>query len=245
MAAPLPLPPSGVAIFDPTTGGISPQWQNYFQQLAIAIGTLGAAPADAFYLVSQPDGSLTNQVNLGGLVSGVLEIAVLAGIATVSSAALVQLTRGGTAADLSLTGGANQIVQQSVAGAALNVGTFAASQLSDYSTGTWTPADGSGAALALTVTTATFAKVGSLVFVEADLTYPVTVDGSNSRISGLPFTSIAAKYPLATGGNFGSAYEATVNATATTVDFLSVAGVRIINSALSTKQVQFSGCYRT
>ncbi len=245
MAAPLPLPPSGVAIFDQTTGGISPQWQNYFQQLAIAIGTLGAAPSDAFYLVTQPNGSLSNQVDLGALVSGVLEIAVFAGVATVSSAVVLQLLRGGTAADLSITGGANQIVQQPVNGAALSVGTFAATQLSDYSTGTWTPADGSGAALALTVTTATFAKVGSLVFVEADLTYPVTVDGSNSRISGLPFTAIAANYPLATGGNFGSAYDAIVNTSAATLDFFTVGGVRILNSALSTKQMQFSGCYRT
>jgi hypothetical protein len=128
MAAPLPLPPSGVPIFDQSTGFISPQWQNYFLQLAIAVGTLGAAPADAAFVVTQPNGTLTNEVNLGALSSGMLAIVVAAGIATISSAAQVSLLRGGTAADLSLTGGANQVVQQAGAGAAFTVGTFAARQ---------------------------------------------------------------------------------------------------------------------
>jgi hypothetical protein len=61
--------------------------------------------------------------------------------------------------------------------------------LDDYEEGTWTPADGSGAGLTLTVANAKYVKVGNLVMVTAGITYPVTVDASAATISGLPFTS--------------------------------------------------------
>ena len=246
MAAPLPIPPSGIPVFNLTTGGMDTQWQNYFLQLTIAISTLGAAPADARYVVTTANGSLPNEVNLGALASGVLEIVVAAGIAAVSSAAVVQVLRGGTGSDLSITGGANQVLQQTGSGAAVSVGTFAATQLSDYATGTWTPADGSGAGLALTITTATYAKIGSLVAPQAEIVYPVTADGSNARISGLPFAAIAANFMLADGGNVGAAfYETQVNAGASTIDFLTGGGVRLTNANLSGLTVKFAGVYRT
>jgi hypothetical protein len=61
--------------------------------------------------------------------------------------------------------------------------------LNDYEIGTWTPADGSGAGLSLTVANAKYVKVGNLVMVTAGITYPVTADASAATISGLPFTS--------------------------------------------------------
>lgn len=55
--------------------------------------------------------------------------------------------------------------------------------------GTWTPADGSGAALSLTGVTARYQIYGALVYAYFSLTYPATGDGSNTLISGLPFTA--------------------------------------------------------
>lgn len=69
--------------------------------------------------------------------------------------------------------------------------------LDDYKEGTWTPADSSGASLSLTVTTARFTKIGRLVEVEFDITYPTTANGANAEISGLPYATGGAN---ATGG---------------------------------------------
>ena len=64
-----------------------------------------------------------------------------------------------------------------------------ANTLDDYEEGTWTPTDGSGASLSFTSVTATYTKVGRLVTITCQLTYPVTSSTSNARISGLPFTA--------------------------------------------------------
>jgi hypothetical protein len=64
-----------------------------------------------------------------------------------------------------------------------------ANTLDDYEEGTWTPTDGSGAGLSFTSVTATYTKVGRLVTITCQLTYPVTASASNARISGLPFTA--------------------------------------------------------
>lgn len=58
--------------------------------------------------------------------------------------------------------------------------------------GTWTPADGSGAGLSLTVTNATFEARGDDVFIYGYITYPATADASNTLINGLPFTTTTA-----------------------------------------------------
>jgi len=56
----------------------------------------------------------------------------------------------------------------------------------DYQSGTWVPADLSGAALSLTVNSATYVKIGKEVTAQFDVTYPTTANGSNALIS-LPF----------------------------------------------------------
>jgi hypothetical protein len=59
--------------------------------------------------------------------------------------------------------------------------------LDDYEEGTWTPADGSGAGLSLSVSHATYVKIGRLVMITFDLTYPTTSNTTGASISGLPF----------------------------------------------------------
>jgi hypothetical protein len=62
-----------------------------------------------------------------------------------------------------------------------------ANTLDDYEEGTWTPADASGAGLTFTSVTARYTKIGNVVYINAILTYPTTVDVSQAKISGLPF----------------------------------------------------------
>lgn len=63
------------------------------------------------------------------------------------------------------------------------------SQIPQYSTGTWTPVDNSGASLTFTGVSATYNKVGSAVTIVATLNYPTTVSAAAANIGGLPFTS--------------------------------------------------------
>jgi len=61
--------------------------------------------------------------------------------------------------------------------------------LADYEEGTWTPIDGSGASLVLTVASASYTKVGRLVEASFAITFPVTASAAAIRLGGLPFTS--------------------------------------------------------
>lgn len=54
-------------------------------------------------------------------------------------------------------------------------------------TGTWTPADNSGAGLAFTGVSAGFTQIGNIVFAYFTLTYPATVDVTAASIKGLPY----------------------------------------------------------
>ena len=60
--------------------------------------------------------------------------------------------------------------------------------LDDYEEGTWTPTDGSGATLSLTTANCAYTKIGRMVTVTFNITYPSTADGTNAQINGLPFT---------------------------------------------------------
>ena len=71
-------------------------------------------------------------------------------------------------------------------------GTGTSELLADYEEGTWTPTDDSGAGLSLTVNNANYTKVGRLVTVSAQLSYPANVSASDAKIGGLPFTSAAS-----------------------------------------------------
>lgn len=66
--------------------------------------------------------------------------------------------------------------------------------LDDYEEGTWTPTDQSGATLTFSNVSATYTKIGRLVFAQCYLTYPVTANTSQAVIGGLPFTVANANY---------------------------------------------------
>jgi hypothetical protein len=87
-------------------------------------------------------------------------------------------------------------------------GTGSANKLDDYEKGAWTPADGSGAGLTLTINSASYVKVGRLVMITFDISYPSTSNTNGSSISGLPFVvasdgagSISTGYDTTSGVN--------------------------------------------
>jgi hypothetical protein len=59
--------------------------------------------------------------------------------------------------------------------------------LNDYEEGTWTPTDGSGAGLSLTVSNATYTKIGRMVYASAQVAYPVTASTAQAILASLPF----------------------------------------------------------
>ena len=59
-------------------------------------------------------------------------------------------------------------------------------------TGPWTPTDVSGAGLTLTINNAAYVKVGPIVLLSAFIVYPVTANGANAFIGGLPFNGGAS-----------------------------------------------------
>lgn len=56
-----------------------------------------------------------------------------------------------------------------------------------YEEGTWTPADNSGA-VTITVNSATYVRIGRLVTLQMDITYPTTTSGAVANIKNVPFT---------------------------------------------------------
>lgn len=57
--------------------------------------------------------------------------------------------------------------------------------------GTWTPVDGSGAALVYAYAAGTWARIGKIVFATFQVIYPSTSNGLAASVAGLPFASEA------------------------------------------------------
>lgn len=114
-----------------------------------------------------------------------------------------------------------------------------------YDEGTWTPTDGSGAGLSLSVASAIYRRVGTLVFVQIYVTYPTTANGSTAQIDGLPFTAeVGQNYSYLTGrNNTGTALVAQINANAKTMNFFNPLDVAQTNANLSGKFLILSGTY--
>jgi hypothetical protein len=117
--------------------------------------------------------------------------------------------------------------------------------LDDYEEGTWTPADASGASLTFTSVTARYTKIGNVVHITADLTYPTTADVSQAKISGLPFApavsgvlTFANPGVVATGAGFGW-----TDAASTTATLVAQNNTSKTNANLSTLRLYFTGTY--
>lgn len=142
------------------------------------------------------------------------------------------------------TDGASAI--QQLVFAAAQSASAGANVLDDYEEGTWTPADGSGASLSITNSGAQYVKIGQLVIASAHIVYPATASGSNSNISGLPFTnqSVTCFGAFVAYSDYGSGIYALVGSAATSVSFYNLSGANLTNANLTGKQVRFTVVYR-
>ena len=121
----------------------------------------------------------------------------------------------------------------------------AANLLDDYEEGTWTPAN---ANVTLSVTSAIYRKVGSIVYVSAYVTYPSNSDGNSAIITGFPFTGGASNvfgYLTGRAANQSTQIVVQVNAGTTSGDVYNEADAGLVNSALSGSYFIFSGTYVT
>jgi hypothetical protein len=125
--------------------------------------------------------------------------------------------------------------------------TAAANALADYERGTWTPADGSSGSLTFTVGSASYVKVGDLVFINFYIVYPTTSDSATAYITGLPFTPKAGQNYSYLGGrisNLTNNVAVQVNAGSASLHVY-VGDSAYTNSQLSAKYILVSGCYST
>jgi len=130
---------------------------------------------------------------------------------------------------------------------ATQVASAGANTLDDYEEGTWTPTDASGAGLTLTTQYSKYTKIGNMVYVCAEITYPSTADASRVQIGGLPFTSLAT---MAYGGfvrytNSGAALPTIVSQPNTTkIDAYKADGTSFTNSQISSDRFDVVAIYQ-
>ena len=122
-----------------------------------------------------------------------------------------------------------------------------ANTLDDYEEGTWTPNDASGASLSFTLGTATYIKIGQLVTVQADITFPVTASGLQASFGGLPFTIQSGNWSGTVGyTTYGVAGAITVLGPGggTAVVLYAFGGGAITNAAMSTMRIIWALTYQ-
>lgn len=125
-----------------------------------------------------------------------------------------------------------------------------ANTLDDYEEGTWTPTDVSGASLSFTVNSATYTKIGRLVFVTVYLSYPSTASSSSAKVGGLPFTASSAANTLSyisgrCGYTGGGQVSGQIASGETGFGFYTGTQANVTNANLSTQYIIMSGCYFT
>ncbi len=170
-------------------GTMNDAWWRYFQGLEnITTGT-------ALTRINDTNVTLT----LGGDPNAAL---VNAASITVGWAGTLGLSRGGTAADLSATGGANQVLQQSTLGGAITVGTLAGSAISGAAltktddTNVTLALGGTPATALLKATSLTLGWTGQLGLARGGTHADLSATGGTGRV--LKQTSVGADVTVAT-----------------------------------------------
>ena len=108
-----------------------------------------------------------------------------------------------------------------------------------YETGTWTPVDGSGAGLSITVVSAKYTRVGNIVTVQVKVTYPVTASALGAAIGGLPFTPATE----CAGAYYSGVAAGPTYYVSSVMYFANTAGGAVTNAALSGQSVIYNMTY--
>tara|TARA_R100000664_G_C2729069_1_gene120134 strand:- start:50 stop:1117 length:1068 start_codon:yes stop_codon:yes gene_type:complete len=116
--------------------------------------------------------------------------------------------------------------------------------LDHYERGVWIPADGSTGGLSITVHSASYLRVGDLVFINAYITYPSTTDTANAKLTNIPFAAKWNNYSYLCGRIMGLTLtlNAQVNGGTSDIELYAEDSIKT-NANLSGKYVLFSGCY--
>lgn len=199
--------------------------------------------------VVKPDGTT---ITISGGVISATGVVLTVGTTAISGGTngRILYDNGGVLGELATTGSGNVVLASSPTIASPTLTTpvlgvasatsinFGGTTLSTYQTGTWTPVDGSGASLSLTVGSASYTKIGRIVLIELNVTYPNTANGSSANIGGLPFTSAGNVYVAPAMSSYTtSVIAATINGGVTAITFNTANGtVAITNANLSQKQ---------
>lgn len=127
---------------------------------------------------------------------------------------------------------------------ATQVSSSNANCLDDYEEATWTPAQ---AGASITVTQATYTKVGRLVQWMMDLTWPVTADTTAINISGMPVTPISNSGTMACGfTNLAQVPTGVVGSTGIALyNNGGTPGTQHTNATMSGKRIIVSGTFYT
>lgn len=204
--------------------------------LGVAVGSAGAFVVNGGALGTPTSGTVTNltgtaSININGTVGATTP--TTGKFTTVQAAT----TMGVGAATPSASGAG--ITFPATQSASTNANT-----LDDYEEGTWTPTDASGASLSFTTDYCRYTKIGRLVAIQGQITYPITANASNAIWGGFPFNSadsitLSVIYSDASVANFTYLSGNTGNV------YLLIPGVNVVNSTMSGKTVIFSGTYAT
>lgn len=198
-----------------------------------AIAATGStAPAVAFARAGTPGNGMyfpsasTVAISAGGSVA-----------VTFGATAGLGATLGGTTGLIFNASGTQQGIK--LASAPGNADT---QTLDAYYENTWTATDGSGAGLTYTVNnTAVYTRIGRLVHVRIDITFPVTANASNALIN-LPANAIT--YGGSGSGSISGIGMGLFLANGAGIEVYNTAGSRLTNANLSAARLVFSAVYQ-
>jgi hypothetical protein len=108
-----------------------------------------------------------------------------------------------------------------------------------YEEGNWTPVDGSGAGLSITVVSAKYTRVGNIVTVQVKVTYPATASAAGAAIGGLPFTPATE----CAGAYYSGVAAGPTYYVAGVMYFATAAGAAVSNVTLSGQSVIYNMTY--
>lgn len=148
-----------------------------------------------------------NDTNVTLTLGGTPAAALLAAVSlTLGWTGLLALARGGTAADLSATGGTSQVLRQSSAGAAVTVGQLATTDISGLAFGRYTPTLTNQANLdASTAYQCQYLRIGTTVTVSGRADVDPTLTATSTQLGiTLPFASDLAATEDCAGAAFAS-----------------------------------------